>query len=146
MNETSQSMTRAKAASLALKIKQDIATPLLVWEKGWYKATYLDLENGYDLRLFVKSKAEGEKIAKAIVGIQNHTYNDDYFQFIDHSRSYPVNPGTHVVYESTTAKPRQRPRLNVRFTHAQLLLHGRLQPINLVALTGSRLRSVIQTV
>ncbi len=43
MNETSASMTRAKAEILALKIKNEFADPIFVWEKGWYKYTYLDL-------------------------------------------------------------------------------------------------------
>lgn len=64
MDETSQSITRTKAEQLALAIKQQLATPVFVWEKGWYKCTYLDHEHGYDLRLFVKSKTEGERVVK----------------------------------------------------------------------------------
>ncbi|WP_017314925.1 hypothetical protein [Mastigocladopsis repens] len=59
MNETSETIGRPKAESLAREIKNLFANPVFTWDKGWYKATYLDLEHGYDLRLLVKSKTEG---------------------------------------------------------------------------------------
>lgn len=145
MNETSATMSRFKAETWATKIKNELAIPTpFVWEKGWFKATYLDSENGYDFRLLVKSKAEGERIVRAMVGLNNNSYKDDNFQFIEHSRNYPVLPETHLVYGRTTKKARQRPRVDLKFTHAQLLLDGRIQAINLVASKFMRLRSVIE--
>lgn len=145
MDETSETISRTKAEQLAKAIKQEIATPVLVWEKGWFKSTYLDTERGYDLRLLVKSKVEGERIVKKLLTIQNHTFNSDYFQFVDHNRSYPINPGTHRVYGHTVKKFRTRPRADLKFCYAQLLIHGQIKPVNLVSV-GGRLRSVIETV
>lgn len=110
MDETSETISRTKAEQLAKAIKQEIATPVLLWEKGWFKSTYLDTERGDDLRLLVKSKIEGERIVKKLGKIPNHTFNSDYFQFVDHNRSYPINPGTHRVYGRTVKKFRTRPR------------------------------------
>jgi hypothetical protein len=146
MNETSETISRAEAQSLAKAIKNEIATPPLVWEKGWFKTTYLDLEHGYDLRLLVKSKVEGERVVKKILGIRNHPFNRDYFQFVEHSRSYPVNPGTHRVYGKTVKKPIKRRRADVKFRYAQLLIWGQPNPVNLVATSGTRLKSVIEKV
>lgn len=145
MDETSESINRTKAEQLAKTIKNTFAKPLFVWEKGWYKATYVDDKHGYDLRLFVKNKTEAQKIIKQVLSIQNHTYNKDYFQYIEHERSYPVEPGTHRVYGKLIKKPRQRPRVDVKFRYAQLLIHGRQKAVNLVAV-GGRLKNVIEPV
>lgn len=146
MDETSASMTRAKAEILALKIKNEFADPIFVWEKGWYKYTYLDTENGYDLRLFVKTKLEGIRIAKQILKIQGHIFNDNYGNYTDHERTYPLNPGTQIIYGQSVQKPVERPRVDVRFKYAQLFLHGRITTINLVAVSDSGLKSVIQRI
>lgn len=144
-NETSATMTRAKAEALAKKIKQEFATPLFLWDKGWYYCSYRDIENGYQLKFLVKSKSEGEKVVKQVLKIQSHTFNDNYFQFIEHDRTYPAVPGTAKIYGRTRKEKRSRPRAEVRFRHAKLLIHGLNNAINLVD-AGGRLRSVIERV
>lgn len=146
MNETSETISRANAESLARKIKSEFATPPYEWGKGWYKCTYLDLERGYDLRPLVKSKAEGERLVKSVLSIQGHTFDRDNFQFIEHDRSYSVNPGTHRVYGRTVKKYIKRRKADVYFRYAQLHIWGQPNAINLVALEGSRLKSVIELV
>lgn len=146
MHETSETISRSNAETLARKIKSAFATPPFIWEKGWYKSTYFDAERGYDLRLLVKNKSEAERVIKNVLEIQSHTFNRDYFQFVEHDRSYPVNPGTQRVYGRTVKKPIKRRRADVKFKHAQLLIQGQPNPVNLVATSGSRLRSVIERV
>lgn len=145
MDETSESINRTKAEQLAKTIKNTFTKPLFTWGKGWYKATYVDDKHGYDLRLLVKNKTEAQRIIKQVLSIQEHTYNNDYFQYIEHERSYPVEPGTHRIYGKLIKKPRQRPRVDVKFRYAQLLIHGRQKAVNLVAV-GGRLRNVIEPV
>lgn len=146
MNKSSSTITRADAEALATDIKREFATPIFVWEKGWYKYTYLDAENGYDLRLLVKSKAEGERITQQVLKIRSHVFNNDFGNYTDHERTYSLTPGTQLVYGQSTQKPVERPRVDIRFRYAQLLIHGRLAAINLVATSESALKSVIQRV
>jgi hypothetical protein len=146
MNETSSTISRANAETLAKAIKREFTNPIFVWEKGWYKYTYRDVERGYDLRLLVKSKAEGTRITRKVLDIQGHPFSDDNLQFIDHDRSYSLTPGTHTVYGRTIKKPVQRPRVDVRFRYAQLLINGRVNAINLVAASDVGLKSVIERV
>ncbi|WP_414620321.1 hypothetical protein [Calothrix sp. CCY 0018] len=146
MNKASDTISRADAESLARSIKSTFTKPAFTWSKGWFKATYLDSERGYDLRLLVKSKAEAEQVVRQVIGIQNHSFDRDFFQFIEHDRTYPLNPGTHRVYGRTVKKPIIRRRVDVKFRYAQLLIWGQPNPINLVASGGSRLRSVIERV
>lgn len=145
MDETSTTMTRTKAEALARKIKQEFTKPLFVWEKGWYYCSYRDLEKGYQLKLLVKSKAEGERVVKQALKIQSHTFDNNHFQFVEHERTYPAVPSTSLIYGRTRKKGRSRPRADVRFRHAKLLIHGLNNAINLVD-AGGRLRSVIERV
>jgi hypothetical protein len=146
MNESSETIGRTDAERLARRIKQVFATPIFTWEKGWYKATYLDEQRGYDLRLLVKSKAEGERVVRQVLEVQEHPFDRDYFQFVEHDRSYPVNPGTHRVYGRTVPKPSRRRRVDVKFKYSQLFVWGMPNPVNLVATADSRLKSVIERV
>ncbi|AFZ24777.1 hypothetical protein Cylst_2571 [Cylindrospermum stagnale PCC 7417] len=144
MNESSNTYSRAKAEAMAKDIKREFGTPIFNWEKGWFYYYYKDFERGYDLRLLVKNKSEGERIAKNVLAIQGHPFNKDFVDFPDHDRTYSLNPGTQLIYGQQTKKSVERPRVDVRFRYAQLLLHGRLKAINLVATPQSRLKQVIE--
>lgn len=145
MKETSETISRPEVEKLALKIKQELARPTaFTWSKGWFKSTYQDFERGYDLRLLVKSKIEAEQVVKKVLSIQEHPFDRDLFQFVEHDRTYPVNPGTHRVYGQTRRKYNKRPRVDVKFRYAQLIIQGLPNAINLVAMPGVRLRSVIE--
>ncbi|NJN13888.1 MAG: hypothetical protein HC815_40875 [Richelia sp. RM1_1_1] len=146
MDETSATISRTKAEVLAKAIKREFTSPTFIWEKGWYKYTYKDVERGYDFRLLVKSKTEGVAIVRKVLEVQGHPFSDDNQQYIDHDRTYSLNPGTHRVYGSTAKKPIQRPRVDVRFRYAQLLVHGRVNAINLVAMSDVGLKSVIERI
>ena len=122
------------------------ATPRFTWEKGWYTLTYADQQRGYNLRLLVRSKAEGERIVRHVLEVQEHPFERDYLQFIENDRTYPQNPGTHRVYGRTVKKPVRRRRADVKFRYAQLFIWGLPNPINLVATGSSRLKSVIERV
>jgi hypothetical protein len=145
MNKTAETISRTDSEIYAREIKNEFATPPLIWNKGKYKCTYLDLDNGFDLRLLCVSKTEGQSIVQSVLKILDKTYNDDNFQFIENTKEFPANPGTHRVYGRTVKKFRQRPTANVKFTHAQLLIPGQVKPVNLVAV-GGRLKSVIENV
>jgi hypothetical protein len=146
MNETSQTYSRAKAVEMAKDIKREFATPIFVWEKGIHYYYYKDFDRGYDLRLLVKSKAEGERLARNVLQIQGHPFSGTNVDFLDTDKLYPANPGTQLVYGSQVKKPVKRPIVDVRFRHAQLFLNGRQKVINLVSTPESALRSVIERV
>jgi hypothetical protein len=146
MNETAATYTRAKAEEMARDIKREFTTPIFVWEKGKYYYYYRDLERGYDLRLLVKSKPEGERVARAVVGIQSHPFETNSVDFVDTDKLYPSNPGTQLVYGRQVKKPVKRATVDVRFRYAQLFLNGRQTVINLVSTPEAGLRSVIERV
>ncbi|MBD2360050.1 hypothetical protein H6G36_02350 [Anabaena minutissima FACHB-250] len=144
MNETGATWTRAKSEELARDIKREFGSPIFVWEKGKYVYYYKDVENGYQLRMYVKTKAEGERLTRAVLAIRGHAFNDDYSDFVENTRTYPNNPGTQIIYGQSTPKPIKRPTADVRFRYAQLMLHGRTKVINLVCTPEVALRQVIE--
>lgn len=146
MDKSSDTISRTDAERLATAIKREITNPLLIIDKGKYKATYLDEEHGYDFRLLVENEAEAVRVIRQVLAIQGHSYNDDHFQFIKNSRAYSMNPGTHRVYGQTVTKPVLRPTVPVRFRYAQLMIYGRTAHINLVAMADVKLKSVIERV
>jgi hypothetical protein len=146
MHETSETISRANAETLARKIKSIFATPPFTWNKGKFKCTYYDEAHGYQLQLLVTSKAEGERVIRAVLEVQDHSFDRDYIQFIDNDRTYSSNPGTHRVYGRTVKKFARRRTTDVKFRYAQLLIWGKQNPINLVSTSGTRLRSVIERV
>jgi hypothetical protein len=146
MHQTSETIGRSDSERLARRIRQVFAVPRFTWQKGHFKATYLDEERGYDLRLLVRNKAEGERVVRHVLEIQEHPFDRDFFQFIENERNYPTNPGTHRVYGRTVKKYVRRRQVDVRFRHAQLFIWGMPNPVNLVATPGSRLQSVIERV
>lgn len=143
VDKTSATITRTDAERLARDIKREFGTPLQRWEKGKYKVTYKDVDRGYDLRLLVRSQNAGEQLVRKILAIQNHSYEPEYFQFVDNNLTVTTNPGTHRVYGKTVKKHIRRPQVSVQFLSAQLLIWGRQRPINLVS-HGARLREVIE--
>jgi len=146
MNETGAGWSRTKSEALAKDIKREFGTPLFVWNKGKYIYHYKDTEYGYQLKLYVPSKSEGERITRAVVGIRGHAFNDDYSDYVENTRSYPNNPGNHTIYGQSVPKPIRRPTADVRFRYAQLMLHGRTKVINLVTVPGIALKQVIERI
>lgn len=144
MNQDFNVNGRTKAEALARDIKREFASPIFVWEKGKYYYYYRDKEKGYDLRLLVKSKTEGERITKAVLAVQGHSFNDDYSDYVENSRTYSNTPGNQMIYGQSQPKPIKRPTADVRFRYAQLLIHGRLKVVNLVATPEVGLREVIE--
>ncbi|MFK0732086.1 MAG: hypothetical protein ACFKPT_13890 [Gloeotrichia echinulata GP01] len=147
MDKSSETISRSDAERLAREIKNTFAHPVpFTWNKGKYKCTYTDKERGYELKLLVVNKAEGERIIRAILSIQNHSFDRDCLQYIDHDRSYPSSAGTHRVYGRMVKKFVRRRTVDIKFRYAQLLIWGKQNPVNLVSVGGTRLRSVIEKV
>jgi hypothetical protein len=144
MDESASTYSRAKAEALAKDIKREFGNPIFVWNKGKFVYHYRDDEKGYRLKLYVPTKAEGERVTRAVLSIRGHSFDDDFSDYVENTRAYPNNPGNHTIYGQSVPKPVQRPTADVRFRYAQLHLHGRTKVINLVATPEVALRQVIE--
>lgn len=128
VNETSESMTPAKAKILALKIKQEFAIGNgFVWKKGKHLVSYKDPELGLNSNILAISEAEGIEVAKKLVDVTDGIYDQDKLTDHNPKRDSVTNPtGTEKVYGKQQKKTRWRPVANCRFQYAVLTI-ARLQ-------------------
>ena len=145
VNETSATMTKAKAQTIANKIKQEFTTPNnFIWKKGKFKLVYQEPEFGLNLSILALNEAEGIQVIKKVVEIANSTYKEDLLRIIEPKRDSATNPsGTNLVYGKKRKKKRWRPTGNVRFRYALLSLDGMQNRITLVDTTSKYLDALI---
>ncbi|MEM9544272.1 MAG: hypothetical protein AAGA60_32925 [Cyanobacteria bacterium P01_E01_bin.42] len=134
MDETATEITRAKVDLLANRVKSifGIGGTGLIWKKGRKMVTYNDWNKGYGLQLRSWSEAEGERMIGKVLDIQNHSPDwskSNLNQNKEERERYPAVPGNQNILGESIKKPRERPIADVRFTHAELHLHGRKKPI-----------------
>lgn len=146
MDQTSESLTEAYLEKLARDISLTIGgnTPYK-FTKGKVFAYYLDKVRGYDFRVLVANKDEGEEVIKKILSIRNHTFDADLYRFVTPQRSNTTAPKTDTILKKVRKRNRWRPPGIVEFSWAEMYVHGlnpSEQPI-LVDCTGTK-RNPIQ--
>lgn len=124
-NETSATLTKTNAVTLAKKIKQEFATGNgYVWKKGKYKLVYKDPELGIDSRILAISEAEGIEVIKKLLNVTGGVYDADKCNVVEPKRDSKTNPvGTEIVFGKPQRKRRWRPIANCRFQYAVLTVH-----------------------
>lgn len=139
MDETRDSLTKAKFETLARTIKNELALGQgYTFNKGKVIAHYQDKKKGYHLQIYVTSEFEGEKVVKKVLSIQNHVYDDKKFRHTSPKKN-SVNTATKVIVAGKEYnEPRWRPTGTVRFQWAYLTFHANPDPIYLVDRTLSR--------
>lgn len=133
LNETAQTISMAQASQIGTRIMQNFgASGGYRWHKGWHKCTYLDKERGYDFRLLIFDRAEGERIIRDVLDLNNDTYRGSLFQYAEKgnpSEAFPTEPGNTTILGKVQKRPRRRARAYVRFRYAHLFLHGLTKPL-----------------
>lgn len=140
-NETTSTMTMARATQIAQKVRTVFATPPLIWRKGHEKLVYRDREKDYRLSILCRTEADGRSLIENILDIQNDSPDWSNLNVVNPQNAaerFPANPGTKLIMGRSVRKRRARPRANCRFRYATLSVHGLHHPINLVDLTGFR--------
>ncbi len=124
MDETSESMTEAKAKLLAKKIKTEFALGNgYIWKKGKHLISYKDPALGLNSNILAISEAEGIKVAKKLIDVTGGVYDADKCTDHNPKRDSVTNPtGTEKVYGKFQKKTRWRPVANCRFQYAVLTI------------------------
>jgi hypothetical protein len=141
MNETTDTLTKAEATTLANKIKSLFhAGAPFFWKRGKELASYIDQEKGYYFQLLVFSQAEAKKVIEQVLDIRGHSPNWKLLNIKQNSEpavTYPTIPVTKTIMGKPTKQPRRRPVGTVRFVSAVLMLHGKPDPIVLYDPSGT---------
>lgn len=142
IDETHKTITDAKINTLAKQIKRALVTGNdgYKWNKGKYLAKYDDPENGYFLQIYASSEDEGERVARKILSIQDHPFNEKIFRVTKPKRNSENTTGKITILGEQVSEPRWRPTATVEFAYADLIVWGLDDPISLVDLGKVRPR------
>ncbi|ELS04812.1 hypothetical protein Xen7305DRAFT_00045480 [Xenococcus sp. PCC 7305] len=145
VNETSATMTKAKAQNIAEAIRDAmVGTAPFVWKKGKYKLIYKDPEFGLNLNIMALNETEGLAVVQKMITIVGASYNSDLLRVSEPKKESETNPsGTVLVFEKQRKQRRWRPTGNVRFRYALLTIHGMQNRITLVDTTSAYLDALI---
>lgn len=140
MDEKSETITEAKAKTLANKIKLKFSgsTPY-VWRKGKFLISYTDKPNGYQLQLLVRDKSEAKRIIGDCLEMTGTSVDWEKMNTIENESAasrYPVLPPQQTIYGKMKRLPRARPVGDVVFQYAILHVWGIPEPIILVDRSG----------
>jgi hypothetical protein len=140
MNKNETTLTKTELTTLATKIKQEFGINNgYKFKRGKVFCSYIDKENGYQLRLFVFSDTEGKEVINKILDLENKTPNWEYLTISQNenpTEAFPTLPPLETILGKQTRLPRKRPVGYVRFTHATCQLWGKTKPVTLYCRTG----------
>jgi hypothetical protein len=143
--ETPETLTPANALSLANKIRTEFMTGGgYRFSRGKKKFVYQDKLRGYDFRLLMLSESEAREVIGKVHELRSHMPDWDNLTEISTNKTFPDNPGNHMVYGKSVKKIRQRPTAMVRFRSAELHIHGLANPIILNDMTGYHKTALIK--
>lgn len=136
IHETSKSINSEKALILAEKIKEFFGQGMgYVWTKGKNTYTYTDRTHGYNLKILAESEADAAGVITRICDVNSTPFEEDLIKTHLDKKTYPNNPGFHLVYGQEVKQPRKKPTTRVRFTRAELQIWGLTHAISLVDLS-----------
>ncbi|PHJ59446.1 hypothetical protein VF14_27070 [Nostoc linckia z18] len=139
MDETAESITPAKALSLANKIKAEMSDggKEIYFNKGKNIVNYNDRKHGLALQIYSTNEAEGEKMIKKILAIRGVTFDSTKQSVsVPKRNSENLPKGTTTVYGKSRKKRRWRPNGRVIFRYAYLYVHGLNEVVPLVDATS----------
>jgi hypothetical protein len=140
-DETSETMTEAKAGLLAKKIEQIFGVNGgYIFKKGKEKYLYLDKEDGYDFRLLARTEADARMFIEKVLLIRNHSMKAGVLEKMGRDNemtAFPTVPPKRLVFGKQRNAKRKRPIASVRFAYSLLHIDGLVNPVQLYSrLTG----------
>ena len=133
IDETSNTITKAKLTTIANKIKAQFgAGNGYVFKKGRKFVYYVNHSEGYQFYISAKDLTAGKDLIREILSINGHTLDSKKLKISEvdsEAEAFPYNPGTHNILGKRQPKPRRRPITNVRFRYAYATVAGWGKPI-----------------
>lgn len=133
MNDSSENLTPTRAEQIANRVKTLFTTSKgFRWQKGRVKASYRDVEKGYQLILSAYSETEAKRVIEQVLDIQGHTPDWQFLSISKFDQNPPIVPPSKQIYGKTRRTARKRPVGWVRFRHAELHVWGVARGIVLI--------------
>lgn len=135
VDETTQTITKAKLTAIANKIKTNFGTGTgYLFKRGRKIVAYQNRNQGYNFILRARELSEGKDLIREVLSINGHTLDDELLKLSvvdDEAEAFPYNPGTQTILGKRRSKPRKRPMVNVRFKYAYATINGWGKPVYL---------------
>jgi hypothetical protein len=130
-----------RADILALRRKVELifggSTPHS-FTKGREKYSYRDKEKGYEFIITAQNEVEAKSVINALLDIQgDKPLKEELLTRSTSERNWNAIQTVRVNGQAYT-KPKQRPVAKVRFTHAELAVHGMAKDITLVSVVPTK--------
>lgn len=140
MDETEESITKAKLTTLANKIKSEFGLNNgYRWHKGRLLCVYTEPKRGYHLHIYAFSVLEAKEVISKVLDIQSHTPDWKFLKVSEtneESSAYPIIPPNETILGKVVRLPRRRPVGYVRFLRATCAIWGLTKPVALFDRTG----------
>lgn len=135
VDETTQTITKAKLTTIANKIKTNFGTGSgYLFKKGRKLVIYNKLSQGYKFILRARELSEGKDLIREILSINGHTLDTELLKLSvvdDEMGAFPYNSATETILGKRRNKPRKRPMVNVKFKYAYAIVNGWGKPVYL---------------
>lgn len=134
VNYTSETITQQYLQTLAETVKQKLATPRFIWNKGKQRYTYHDWDKGIRFALLVPSEAEARRVIEQVLDCV--TISPDWDNLRKGSESVTgegvIKPKKVTVLGEVIDQPTKGKEGKVRFLSAQVFLYGKnSKPVHL---------------
>lgn len=148
MGETSETISKGELKRIGEQIKALFgANGGYVWSKGKEIYTYADWDNGYQMQILARSASQAQDMVTKILSIQGHVPTWKFMtktENLDEASRYPETPQTKVILGETVTLPKIRPKVDVRFTHADAVVHKLTNPIILYDRKHKKVGALVQ--
>jgi hypothetical protein len=128
MDETAATMTESKMTTLANKIKTKFGTGGgFIWKKGKKMLSYCIWDEGVQFQIECFSEAEGRRLVDAVLDLAGKSPDWKYANLsesLEESQAYPIVPSKEMILGKNRRLSRRRPRADVRFQSAWIVVPG----------------------
>lgn len=142
MDETSETISKGELIRIGTQIKTIFgANGGYVWSKGKDLYTYADWSKGYQMQMLTRSSTQARDITTKILSLQGHSPQWVYLTKSGseaEAERYPEAVQTKIILGEQVKLKRVRPRVDVRFSYADVKVHLLMEPIVLFALKGNK--------
>lgn len=108
------------------------------YRRGAVICNYVRPEEGYRMRVYADDEDEGRQIIERVVGLQDHSFDPDFFSFSQTRRNLRSGNESKYIYGESRDLPRERPSGEVYFYRAELKIWGVRPDVTLVDYSGRR--------
>jgi len=148
MNETTETISKTELTRIGQRIKDLFGSnDGYIWNKGKELYCYAEWDKGYQLQILARNVAHAKEIVTKTLSIQGHTPQWKFLSKTENqaeAERYPITPGTKIILGETITLPEVRPKADVRFKYADVIVSPLLSPTVLYDRTNKKAGALVK--